>query len=83
MGVRNKLGNKVFRLAYLVLLVVALTSLIPDIIDKSLLVLGMGDGKEHHEMLGHIGIGLTITGVGLMVTLVCRYAFLRILRRGK
>ena len=84
MGIRNKLGTRGKLAAYIICLVLgvsALGALIHDLVDKPLWLLGLGDGRTYHEVLGHIGIGLSIAGAGLMVTLVCGYAWIRFLRQ--
>ena len=83
MGIRHKLGTRGKLAAYIICLglgVSAFGALFPDLVDKPLWLLGLGDGRTYHEVLGHIGIGFTVAGAGLMVALVCRYALTRILR---
>ncbi len=78
MGIRSKYK------AYLILLVVGITALgaiTPDLIDRPLKLLGLGDGRTYHEALGYLGTGLVIVGCGIMVALVCRFIQTRILRR--
>lgn len=77
MGIRSKYK------AYLILLVVGITALgaiTPDLIDKPLWLLGLGDGRTYHEALGYLGTFLASVGLGTIFALVCRYAWTRFLK---
>ncbi len=78
------MGNRSKCKAYLILLVVGITALgaiTPDLIDKPLWLLGLGDGRTYHEALGYLGIGLVVIGFGIILTLLGRFARTGILRR--
>ena len=70
------MGNRSKHRAYLIWLVVGITALgaiTPDLIDKPLKLLGLGDGRTYHEALGYLGVVLVVVGGGIMVSLVRRY----------
>ena len=77
MGIKSKHREY---LIWLVVGVTALGAITPDLIDKPLKLLGLGDGRTYHEALGYLGIVLVIVGGGIIFTLVGRYTRARILR---
>ncbi len=79
-----KLGNRSKHIARFICAIMVFTgvfALVPDLVDKPLWLLGLGDGRTHHEALGYLGVVNAVGGVILTVSLVCRYTLSRLLRR--